>query len=134
MKKINFELRELIRSNTAIKLGIDNMPKAASIYQNLFELIIYLLQPIRDGVGIPIVISSGYRCPELNKAVKGAKNSNHLYGLAADIDCGKEANQRIFNWVAHNWKTLPVDEFILGKDAGYVHVSLDKMKLNRILY
>lgn len=134
MKKINFELRELLRSDKATKLGINNEPQTISIYQNLFNLIVYLLQPIRDGYGKPMIISSGYRCRELNNAVGGVADSNHLFGLAADINNGSKNNEELFKWISKHRNELPINELILGKNSSYVHVSLSRKKLSVLLY
>lgn len=86
MKKIKyFKLSEFINSSTAKRLGINNMP-TFEIVDNLNRLADYL-DGIREKVGIPILVSSGYRCPLLNKAVGGVPNSQHLKGLAADLLC-----------------------------------------------
>ena len=79
-----FSLRELTRSDTARRLGIDNTP-SDSIKKNLTLFIEKVLDPIREDWGSPIIVSSGYRCPELNKAVGGVKTSGHLYGYCADL-------------------------------------------------
>ena len=79
-----FSLRELTRSDTARRLGIDNTP-SDSIKKNLTLFINKILDPIREDWGSPIIVSSGYRCPELNKAVGGVKTSGHLYGFCADL-------------------------------------------------
>ena len=80
---LNFSLSELVYSDTAHRLGLDNTPSPA-IVENLQELA-ETLQVIRDAIKAPITISSGYRCAELNKAVGGSKTSSHMQGLAADI-------------------------------------------------
>lgn len=86
MKKIKyFKLSEFINSATAKRLCIDNMP-SFEIVDNLNRLADYL-DEIRAKLGKPILISSGYRCPMLNKAVGGVVNSQHLKGLAADLIC-----------------------------------------------
>lgn len=79
----NFTIEELTKSITAKRKGIDNTPNDETI-QTLNKLA-EQLQIIRDEYGKPIVISSGFRCEELNKLVGGAKNSDHLYGAAADF-------------------------------------------------
>ena len=79
-----FSIRELTRSDTARRLGIDNTP-SDSIKKNLTLFIEKVLDPIREDWGSPIIVSSGYRCPELNKAVGGVKTSGHLYGFCADL-------------------------------------------------
>lgn len=86
MKKIKyFSLNEFINSPTAKRLGIDNMP-TFEIVDNLNWLADYL-DGIREKLGKPILVNSGYRSPMLNKAVGGVSNSQHLKGLAADIVC-----------------------------------------------
>lgn len=79
-----FSLGEMIRSDTARRLGIDNTPPD-SIKNNLTLFIEKVLDPIREDWGSPIIVSSGYRCPKLNKAVGGVNTSGHLYGFCADL-------------------------------------------------
>ena len=86
MKKIKyFKLSEFINSSTAKRLCIDNTP-SFEIVDNLNRLADYL-DGIRAKLGKPILISSGYRCQMLNKAVGGVVNSQHQKGLAADLVC-----------------------------------------------
>lgn len=86
MKKIKyFSLSEFLKSATAKRLGIDNTP-SFEVVDNLNKLADYL-DVIREKVGKPILISSGFRCPVLNKAVGGVSNSQHQKGLAADLIC-----------------------------------------------
>ena len=86
MKRIKyFTLSEFINSTTAKRLGIDNTP-TFEVVDNLNRLADYL-DGIREKLGKPILVSSGYRCPMLNKAVGGVVNSQHLKGLAADVVC-----------------------------------------------
>lgn len=80
----NFTLSEMCASITAEILHIDNLPSVECI-ENLRKLCSEVLQPTRDKWGKPMHINSGYRSPDLNKAVGGAKNSYHLKGQAADI-------------------------------------------------
>ncbi|MCA3180941.1 MAG: D-Ala-D-Ala carboxypeptidase family metallohydrolase [Burkholderiaceae bacterium] len=80
----NFTLDELLLSQTATRRGIDNTP-TATIIAELQRLAQTILQPLRDHLGRPVVVSSGYRSPALNRAVGGAQNSDHMYGRAADI-------------------------------------------------
>lgn len=86
MKRIKyFSLSEFIHSATAKRLNIDNTP-TFEIVDNLNRLAEYL-DNIREKLGKPILVSSGYRCPVLNKAVGGVTNSQHQKGLAADLVC-----------------------------------------------
>lgn len=80
----HFSLEEFTYSSTALARGIDNTP-SAEVIENLKYLCQEILEPLREHFNEPIIISSGYRSPALNKAVRGATNSNHLYGYAADI-------------------------------------------------
>ena len=79
-----FTISELTASATALREGIDNRPSKCA-YHLLHVLVDQLLDPIREAWGEPIVVSSGYRCKELNALVGGVKNSHHLLGCAADI-------------------------------------------------
>lgn len=86
MKRVKyFKLSEFINSATAKRLNIDNMP-TFEVVDNLNRLADYL-DGIREKLGLPILVSSGYRCPLLNKSVGGVSNSQHLKGLAADLSC-----------------------------------------------
>ena len=88
-----FSVEELTSSATAQREGIDNRPSKCA-YHLLHVLVDQLLDPIREAWGEPIVVSSGYRCKELNALVGGAKNSHHLLGCAADIIAGNKADHR----------------------------------------
>ena len=88
-----FSVSELTASATALREGIDNRPPKCA-YHLLHVLVDQLLDPIREAWGEPIVVSSGYRCKELNTLVGGVKNSHHLLGCAADIIAGNKADHR----------------------------------------
>ena len=95
----NFTLRELTKSETASRYGIDNKPNP-EFTVNLQNLCETVLQPIRDEYKKPIVVSSGYRCPLLNKIVKGVPGSDHLVGAACDfhtVSDTKEDNKKLFD-------------------------------------
>lgn len=79
-----FTLNELVKSDTATKKGIDNTP-TRFVMRNLTLFVNTLLDDLRSAWGSPLKVTSGYRCPALNKAVGGVENSAHLYGLAVDI-------------------------------------------------
>lgn len=80
----HFNLSEFTRSATASRLGIDNTPPPAAV-DNLRTLCEQVLEPLRQHIRSPVIISSGYRCKALNKAVGGVWNSQHITGEAADI-------------------------------------------------
>ena len=94
-----FSTEEMTASATALREGIDNRPNKCAFHL-LHVLVDQLLDPIREAWGEPIVVSSGYRCKELNALVGGAKNSHHLLGCAADIIAGNKADhRRLFNLI-----------------------------------
>ena len=80
----HFALGEFLRSGTAIKYGIDNTPQHAIVISRLMLLCECILEPLRQHCGV-VVITSGYRCPQLNLAVHGVPGSQHTLGEAADI-------------------------------------------------
>jgi len=131
----NFTVAELIKSNTASRLGIDNTP-SADVLNNLQVLAFKVLQPVRDHFDAPITVSSGYRSPKLNKAVKGSKTSQHVTGQAADIEIYNVPNEELFNWIKDN---LQFDQLILefynpaDPSSGWVHVSYNEQD-NRNMY
>lgn len=126
-----FTIEELTKSSTATSKGIDNTP-TQEIKDNLKELIEKVLDPLRELYGKPIYVNSGYRCPELNKAVGGSNTSQHMTGCAADITAGsKEENEKLFNLIKDN---LKFDQLIDEKNFQWVHVSYDKNRLrNQVL-
>ena len=121
---LHFELVEFIVSQTAERAGIDNTPPADVVER--LRYVAQCLEGIRTILGVPIVVTSGYRCPELNRRIGGAKTSQHVRGEAAD-------------WVAPGWGT-PADivrhlvhvgvcydqiilEFASSASGGWVHTS-----------
>lgn len=127
----NLYLSEVIKSNTAIRLGIDNNPTAEHL-ENLKEIANNIFQPLRDYFDEPIGVSSGYRSIALNKAIGGSKTSQHSKGEALDLDAdifGGIANSEIFDFIKDN---LDFDqmiwEFGTDKEPNWVHVSYKKGK------
>jgi len=125
----HLSVKEVIKSNTATRFGIDNTPTAEHL-TNLKYVANHIFEPLRTHFGIPIGISSGYRSDALNKAVNGSKSSQHCKGEALDIDAdifGKLANADIFNYIKDN---LDFDQLIweYGNDINpdWVHVSYSK--------
>ena len=121
----NFTLEELCASATAKAKGIRNNPGQTDVV-NLCALVHQVLQPLRDAMGHPIKIGSGFRCQKLNKAVGGVYNSQHLKGQAADLCIdGDIAKGR--KWFEYIRKNLPFDQLIWEKNpktgSCWVHVS-----------
>jgi len=130
----NLTLKEAVKSNTATRLGIDNTPSQWEI-NNLTAIADHIFQPIRDHFGVPIGVSSGFRCRDLNKAIGGSKYSQHMIGEALDIDAdiyGKVTNADIFNYIKKNleWDQM-IWEFGNDEEPNWVHVSYKEGGVNR---
>lgn len=125
----HLDLSELIRSESAKRNGISNMPTEAHI-ANLKLLAEKVFEPIRNNFRCPIHISSGYRSAELNKAVGGATTSQHSSGEAIDIDMDGSpngvTNKMVFDYIK---KYLEFDqliwEFGTAENPDWVHVSYE---------
>ena len=118
----NFELAELQVSQTASRRGLPNVapPEAVAELQRLVTLI---LQPLRDRIARPIVVLSGYRSPEVNAAVGGAKNSAHMRGQAADIIVPGMTPLDVCRAIVA-WQ-LPFDQLIYEfGPGGWTHVAV----------
>jgi hypothetical protein len=130
----NLSLKEVTKSNTAIKNGIDNNPTEEHL-KALKTIANEVFQPIRDYFDVPISISSGYRSRALNIAIKGSATSQHCKGEALDLDAdvfGRVTNAEIYNYIKDN---LDFDQLIweFGTDdePNWVHVSYTTKKANR---
>lgn len=123
----NFVLSEITRSNTARRLGISNEPSKEHL-ANMQVLITELIQPMRDALG-PIRISSGYRSPQLNRAIGGSKKSQHCKGQALDLQFWKDGqmcNEEIYRWVLKSG--VKFDQMINEFDFAWIHISLKEDK------
>lgn len=116
-----FTVAEFVRSDTADRRAIDNrLPK--ELLPNVQALVNNVLDPLREAYGKPIRVNSGFRCPALNKAVKGSATSDHMTGRAADITGGSpKENKRLFNLIQE--LGLHFDQLIDEKNFAWVHVS-----------
>lgn len=128
----NFTLDELLASQTAKQRHIINAPGVDEVC-NLCALVHNVLQPLRDAMGEAIKIGSGYRCPQLNKAVGGVSNSQHMKGEAADlcIDGDMKKGKRWFEWIKTHCQ---FDQLIWehnSKGTYWVHVSFRADGKNR---
>lgn len=126
----NFYLGELIKSNTADRLGILNVPTNQDIIDNLRAVAENILQPVRDHFGVAFSPASGYRCLAVNRAVGSKDTSQHIKGEAVDFEVPGITNLEIFYWIKDN---LDFDQLILEyykKDvpnSGWVHASYKKL-------
>lgn len=122
-----FSIEELVRSDTARLNGIDNTP-SKEIVSNLNTLVNCCLDLLRESYGKPIRVNSGFRCPELNKAVGGATSSSHMKGQAADITAGsKIENQKLWNLIVE--RGIPFTKMISEQNFSWIHISYNKDNL-----
>jgi zinc D-Ala-D-Ala carboxypeptidase len=123
----NLSLAEVMRSETAKRKGVSNMPTEAHI-ANFKLLAEKVFQPIREHFGVPIHISSGYRSAALNKAVGGSATSQHCTGEAIDIDMDGTSvtNRQIFDFIKDNLEfDQCIFEFGTEENPDWVHVSYE---------
>lgn len=123
----HFTLSEFTRSATAEKNGIENVPNESQI-QNLECLCGLILDPLREFIGHPVYITSGFRTPRLNRLVGGSATSAHMSGLAADFRVGDK--DYLLDWA---WCLLKspsrefrqrIDQCIYYRSRHFIHVSL----------
>jgi len=120
----NFTLQELIKSDTAIRKGIDNNPNADQI-EKLKKLCENVLQPVRDQFG-RVKVTSGYRSPELCVAIGSSVNSQHAKAEAADFEVLGVDNAEVADWVYKNCQTdqLILEFYTPGEpQSGWIHAS-----------
>lgn len=122
----HFNLSEFFRSSTAAKSGIENEPsidERATIVRNINLLVDNVLDPVRDKFCTPVIITSGYRCPQVNKLVGGANNSQHMSGYAADFHVGRSTPSMMYQVFLYIFDTLEFDQLIYYRRKNIIHVS-----------
>ena len=120
----NFTLQELIKSDTAIRLNIDNNPNGDQI-DKLKQLCENVLQPVRDQFG-RVKVTSGFRSPELCRAIGSSENSQHAKAEAADFECIGVDNAEVADWIKKNLETdqLILEYYTPGEpNSGWIHCS-----------
>lgn len=124
----HFMLREFTRSDTAKRLGILNSPNATQT-ENLKRLAL-TLEEVRSLLGHPIIITSGYRSPALNRAVGGSTKSDHSHGLAADFHCpGFGSVQEVCLAIENSGINFDQLIFEQGSRSDWVHLGIgDRMR------
>ena len=118
-----FTLAEMTRSDAATRANIPNKPDPTQ-EANLEALCTSILDPLREAIGVPIKVTSGYRSPDLNALIHGAKSSQHLEGKAADIQAPGKSVLELFQTVIR--LGLPFDQVIYEAQSPtvvWVHVS-----------
>lgn len=119
-----FTLGELCKSDVAVEKRIENTPDNPTI-ERMQALMDECLDKVREMWGKPIGVNSGYRSAELNKAVGGEKNSQHLRGEAADITTGsKDNNRKLFDLIVAS--DIPFDQLIDESGYRWLHISYCK--------
>lgn len=116
-------MSELTSSPTARRKGIDNTPNGVQ-RAALTALVTNILDPLREAYGKPIVVTSGFRCPRLNRAVGGVAKSQHMKGEAADIRTLSDRpsdNKKLFDLIIK--LGLPYDQCIDEYGYNWIHVS-----------
>ena len=111
------------KSDRATKAGIVNEPSIQEV-KNLTALIEKVLDPLREAYGRPIIVTSGYRCEQLNKLVGGSASSQHKKGEAADIktiEDTPEENRKLYDLIIK--LKLPFDQLINEHGFDWIHVS-----------
>lgn len=129
----NFTTQEVTRSDTAQRLGIDNS-LSIEMLDNAYCFAKAVLQPLREKIGLPFLISSWYRCKALNEAVGGTHNSAHLKAQAVDFVIGGLSARQTYEIVLETLKTLhiPFDQLIFesftkdGQTTEWVHLSWER--------
>lgn len=122
----NFKLSEFFVSSTADKNGIKNEPSLdarATIVRNINLLVDNVLDPVRDMVNTPIIITSGYRCPQVNRLVGGVDNSQHMSGCAADFHVMGFTPAMMYEVFLYIFNTLEYDQLIYYRRKNIIHVS-----------
>lgn len=122
----NFKLSEFFVSSTADKNGIKNEPSPdnrATIVRNINLLVDNVLDPIRDKFCAPVIITSGYRCPQVNKLVGGVNNSQHMSGCAADFHIKGFTYLMMYQVFINIYDTMDFDQLIYYRSKNFIHVS-----------
>ena len=135
MEKISNHIsyKEAIKSNTATRLGINNIPNDYQI-TNMVGVAVNVFEPLREYVGGPIKINSFFRCEALNRAIGGSSRSQHCEGRAIDLDdtFGHKTNAEMFHYIRENLNfDQLIWEFGNDKNPDWVHVSYVSKEENR---
>jgi len=132
----NISLQELTKSESAVRFGLSNEP-TSDVILNLTKLATNILQPIRDHYNLPLIVTSGYRSPELCLKIGSSITSQHTKGQAADFELAGVANKDLSDWIHQN---LDYDQLILEfwnpdePNSGWVHCSYKNQIENRKQY
>ena len=130
----NLSVKEVTKSNTAKRFGIDNRPTIEHL-QNLKAIALNIFQPARNHFKKPIFVSSGYRSGDLNEKIGGSKTSQHSKGQALDLDAhtfGGLTNKELFYFISEHLEFDQIIwEFGTYEEPDWVHVSYVSEGINR---
>jgi len=139
----SFSLSEMLKSNTANRRGIEEQYNPSKeVIDNLTKLSKKVLQPIRDSLEMPVRVTSGYRCKELNKAIGGSSKSQHVKGEAADIELwirGQEKNAILLDEIINLSFRNEIDfdqliiEYPINDVPKWIHISYSDKNRKQIL-
>lgn len=125
----NFALGEMIRSQTAARKGIRNVPGQSEVAA-LRLLCEKVLQPVRDHYDRPVIVTSGYRSPRLNTSIGGSASSQHCKGEAADFTVSGVSNIEVCRWIERN---LNYDQLIYEfGERGWIHCSYSAHRMRNM--
>ena len=130
----NLSVKEVTKSNTAKRFGIDNKPTIEHL-QNLKAIALNIFQPARNHFKKPIFVSSGYRSEDLNEKIGGSKTSQHSKGQALDLDAhtfGGLTNKELFDFISEHLEFDQIIwEFGTDEEPDWIHVSYVSSGINR---
>ena len=130
----NLSVKEVTKSNTAKRFGIDNRPTIEHL-QNLKAIALNIFQPARNHFKKPIFVSSGYRSEDLNEKIGGSKTSQHSKGQALDLDAhtfGGLTNKELFDFISEHLEFDQIIwEFGTDEEPDWIHVSYVPSGINR---
>lgn len=124
-----FRLEELLKSDKALAAQIENLPSWADV-DNLLDLAVLVLDPIRESWGQPLIVTSGYRSPHLNAAVGGVPTSAHMIGCAVDVALCRWSTRKVselYNLIASmvDDGVIDIDQVIYYRKKKFIHISND---------
>lgn len=127
----HFYLSEFLASDTAARLGIDNEPSAMH-EANIRNVLAPGMQSVRDLLGVPVLISSGYRSLKLNNAIRGSGSSQHCTGHAADFRApGFGTPRKVCEALVAAMDRIKFDQLI--HEGSWVHISFSPRRRNEVL-
>lgn len=122
----NLKLSECVKSEAALRAGLDNWPESSDIICNLKNVAINVWQPVRDHYKIPMAPTSGYRSVEVNRLIGGSKTSQHVKGEALDFEVPGVSNFEVATWIRDNceFDQLILEFYTPGvPNSGWIHAS-----------